>query len=259
MNSSFRVIEAMPLMVMAAMLEWWHEGYLRKYYDKPYKESSSEEENDEEEVNDEESSEKKADNCPPRSKKKKIGAMFNPETCSIELRRGVVFPITEEDVARVLGMPIGDTPVPTKSLESHRQKIEEDFKGGFKGIEISRLENVIWEGQTDGSEVLINIEGAKWPLTCKEFAKSFRPRGLVCRMSNLLVVQSDEFNNVLQVDCDPIKVVYDVLKCEHGQDPTSSSVEWREYCSLQRDEVREEEEVKEKRSRRGKKQKEPYL
>ncbi|KAE9467038.1 hypothetical protein C3L33_01052, partial [Rhododendron williamsianum] len=188
---------------MATMSEWWHEGYLRKYYDKTYEGSSSEEENDEEEVNDEESSEEVADNCPPRPKKKKVPLFiktrcspikfvalirtltddqleaikainpfhtlldvkcahlhraftmqlvqcFNPETCSIELRRGVVVPIIEEDVVRVLGMPIGDTPVPTKCLESHRQKIEEDFNGGFKGIEIFKLENVIREGQTDG-------------------------------------------------------------------------------------------------------------
>ncbi|XP_058190909.1 uncharacterized protein LOC131308109 [Rhododendron vialii] len=57
--------------VMAAMSEWWHEGYLRKKYDKPYSGSSSEEENDEVDVNDEESSEQEGDNCPPRPKKKK--------------------------------------------------------------------------------------------------------------------------------------------------------------------------------------------
>ncbi|KAI8567878.1 hypothetical protein RHMOL_Rhmol02G0155500 [Rhododendron molle] len=74
---------------------------------------------------------------------------FNPETCSIEFRRGVVVHITEDDVARVLGMPIRDTPVPTECLEAHRQKIEDDFKGGFKGIEIFKLENVIKEGHTD--------------------------------------------------------------------------------------------------------------
>ncbi|XP_058223210.1 uncharacterized protein LOC131332918 [Rhododendron vialii] len=75
---------------------------------------------------------------------------FNPETCSIEFRRGLIVHITEEDVARVLGMPIGDTPVPTECLELHRTKIEEDFKGGFKGIEIVKLEKVIKEGATDG-------------------------------------------------------------------------------------------------------------
>ncbi|XP_058192092.1 uncharacterized protein LOC131309481 [Rhododendron vialii] len=75
---------------------------------------------------------------------------FNPETCSIEFRRGLIVHITEEDVGRVLGMPIGDTPVPTECLELHRTKIEEDFKGGFKGIEIVKLENVIKKGDTDG-------------------------------------------------------------------------------------------------------------
>ncbi|KAG5553284.1 hypothetical protein RHGRI_011221 [Rhododendron griersonianum] len=75
---------------------------------------------------------------------------FNPETCNIEFRRGVDVHITEEDVARVLGMPIGDTPVPTECLESHIQKIEGDFNGGFKGIEILKLENVIKKGHTDG-------------------------------------------------------------------------------------------------------------
>ncbi|XP_058189376.1 uncharacterized protein LOC131306962 [Rhododendron vialii] len=75
---------------------------------------------------------------------------FNPKTCSIEFRRGLIVHITEEDVARVLGMPIGDTLVPTECLELHRTKIEEDFKGGFKGIEIVKLENVIKEGDTDG-------------------------------------------------------------------------------------------------------------
>ncbi|KAI8524119.1 hypothetical protein RHMOL_Rhmol13G0124800 [Rhododendron molle] len=70
---------------------------------------------------------------------------FNPETCSIEFRRGVVVHITEDGVARVLGMSIGDTPVPTECLEAHRQKIEEDFKGGrrdcffFGGMEIILL------------------------------------------------------------------------------------------------------------------------
>ncbi|KAF7154723.1 hypothetical protein RHSIM_Rhsim01G0103900 [Rhododendron simsii] len=68
----------------------------------------------------------------------------------IKFRRGVVVLITEKDVARVLEMPIGNTPVPTECLESHRQKIEEDFNGGFKGIEILKLENVIKEGHTDG-------------------------------------------------------------------------------------------------------------
>ncbi|KAG5543893.1 hypothetical protein RHGRI_016601 [Rhododendron griersonianum] len=75
---------------------------------------------------------------------------FNPQTCSIEFRRGVVVHITEEDVARVLGMPIGDTPVPTECLELHRRKIEEDFSGGYKGIEIITLENEIKKGHTDG-------------------------------------------------------------------------------------------------------------
>ncbi|KAI8527538.1 hypothetical protein RHMOL_Rhmol12G0083100 [Rhododendron molle] len=132
--------------VMAAMSEWWHDGYLRKTYDETYQGSSSEEGNDEEEVNDEEWSEEEGDICPPRptkkkskaesKKKKKVPAFamhlvqcFNPETCSIEFRRGVVVHITEEDVARVLGMPIGDAPVPTECLESHRRKIQEDFNG----------------------------------------------------------------------------------------------------------------------------------
>ncbi|KAE9463061.1 hypothetical protein C3L33_05032, partial [Rhododendron williamsianum] len=198
--------------VMAAMSEWWHEGFWRKHYDKTYEGSSDGEENDDEEVNDEEASEQEANNCLPPPKKKKsegeskkkkkvqpfiktrcsprkfialirsliedqVGAIkeinpfhtllnvkcthlhrafamqlvqcFNPDTCSIELRRGIVFPITKEDVARVLGMPIGDTPVPTECLESYRQKIK-DFEGCFKGIELSRLENVIREGKTDG-------------------------------------------------------------------------------------------------------------
>ncbi|KAI8568793.1 hypothetical protein RHMOL_Rhmol02G0228000 [Rhododendron molle] len=74
---------------------------------------------------------------------------FNPDSCSIEFRRGTVVHITEDDVARVLGMPIGDTPVPTECVEAHRQKIEADFKGGFKGIEILQLENVLKEGHTD--------------------------------------------------------------------------------------------------------------
>ncbi|KAG5527869.1 hypothetical protein RHGRI_028709 [Rhododendron griersonianum] len=47
-------------------------------------------------------------------------------------------------------MLIGDTPVPTKCLELHRQKIEEDFSGGYKGIEINTLENEIKKGHTDG-------------------------------------------------------------------------------------------------------------
>ncbi|KAG5551429.1 hypothetical protein RHGRI_009747 [Rhododendron griersonianum] len=76
---------------------------------------------------------------------------FNPETCSIEFRRGVVVHITEEDVARVLGMPIGDTPVPTECLESHRQKIQQDFHGGYKEIKIVELENEIKKQSTDGS------------------------------------------------------------------------------------------------------------
>ncbi|KAG5554468.1 hypothetical protein RHGRI_012115 [Rhododendron griersonianum] len=76
---------------------------------------------------------------------------FNPETCSIEFRRGVVVHITEEDVARVLGMPIGDTPVPTECLESHKQKIQQDFHGGYKEIKIVELENEIKKQSTDGS------------------------------------------------------------------------------------------------------------
>ncbi|KAG5516646.1 hypothetical protein RHGRI_037396 [Rhododendron griersonianum] len=76
---------------------------------------------------------------------------FNPETCSIEFRRGVIVHITEEDVARVLGMPIGDTPVPTECLESHRQKIQQDFHGGYKEIKIVELENEIKKQSTDGS------------------------------------------------------------------------------------------------------------
>ncbi|KAG5524269.1 hypothetical protein RHGRI_031066 [Rhododendron griersonianum] len=76
---------------------------------------------------------------------------FNPETCSIEFRRGVVVHITEEDVARVLGMPIGDTPVPTECLESHRQKIQQDFHGGYKEIKIVELENEIKKQSTDGT------------------------------------------------------------------------------------------------------------
>ncbi|KAG5513037.1 hypothetical protein RHGRI_038544 [Rhododendron griersonianum] len=76
---------------------------------------------------------------------------FNPETCSIEFRRGVVVHITEEDVARVLGMPIGDTPVPTECLESHRRKIQQDFHGGYKEIKIVELENEIKKQSTDGS------------------------------------------------------------------------------------------------------------
>ncbi|KAG5556930.1 hypothetical protein RHGRI_007238 [Rhododendron griersonianum] len=75
---------------------------------------------------------------------------FNPETCSIEFRRGVVVHITEEDVARVLGMPIGDTPVPIECLESHRQKIQQDFHGGYKEIKIVELENEIKNQSTDG-------------------------------------------------------------------------------------------------------------
>ncbi|KAI8527539.1 hypothetical protein RHMOL_Rhmol12G0083100 [Rhododendron molle] len=140
------VVPPMKVKVMAAMSEWWHDGYLRKTYDETYQGSSSEEGNDEEEVNDEEWSEEEGDICPPRptkkkskaesKKKKKVPAFamhlvqcFNPETCSIEFRRGVVVHITEEDVARVLGMPIGDAPVPTECLESHRRKIQEDFNG----------------------------------------------------------------------------------------------------------------------------------
>ncbi|KAG5564819.1 hypothetical protein RHGRI_000873 [Rhododendron griersonianum] len=57
--------------MMAAMLKWWHEGFLRKHYDKTYEGSSSEEENDDDEVNDEELSKEEAENCPPRPKKKK--------------------------------------------------------------------------------------------------------------------------------------------------------------------------------------------
>ncbi|KAG5562415.1 hypothetical protein RHGRI_005224 [Rhododendron griersonianum] len=76
---------------------------------------------------------------------------FNPETCSIEFRRGVVVHITEEDVARVLGMPIGDTPVPTECLESHSRKIQQDFHGGYKEIKIVELENEIKKQRTDGS------------------------------------------------------------------------------------------------------------
>ncbi|KAI8545315.1 hypothetical protein RHMOL_Rhmol07G0031000 [Rhododendron molle] len=46
---------------------------------------------------------------------------------------------------------------------------------------------------------------------------------------------------------------------DYGQDLASSSVEWKECCTIERDEVREEKEVKKKRSRGGKKQKKPYL
>ncbi|KAG5548668.1 hypothetical protein RHGRI_014124 [Rhododendron griersonianum] len=98
----------------------------------------------------------------------------------------------------------------------------------------------------DLSEVLISIEGAKWPLTRKEVGESFRPRGLVPNMvmytftewrmmkeravatngrpsrhifapafaSNLLAAQSDEFSTVLRDDCDPNKLGYDLLKCD---------------------------------------------
>ncbi|KAF7112351.1 hypothetical protein RHSIM_RhsimUnG0238400 [Rhododendron simsii] len=77
--------------------------------------------------------------------------------------------------------------------------------------------NYLTRGSTnDLCEVLICIEGAKWPLTRKEVGESFRPRGLVCNMSNLLAAQSDEFNNLLRDDCDPDKVGYDVLKCNMG-------------------------------------------
>ncbi|KAG5565678.1 hypothetical protein RHGRI_001553 [Rhododendron griersonianum] len=57
--------------VMAAMSEWWHEGFWRKHYDKTYEGSSDGEENYDEEVNDEEASEQEANNCPPPPKKKK--------------------------------------------------------------------------------------------------------------------------------------------------------------------------------------------
>ncbi|KAF7139130.1 hypothetical protein RHSIM_Rhsim07G0089400 [Rhododendron simsii] len=47
-------------------------------------------------------------------------------------------------------------------------------------------------------------------------------------MSNLLVVQSDEFNNVLLVDCDLVKVGYDVLKYDMLFLPVLQSEHW--YC-----------------------------
>ncbi|KAF7136121.1 hypothetical protein RHSIM_Rhsim08G0133200 [Rhododendron simsii] len=159
--------------VMAAISKWWHKGYWQKKYDETYEGSSNEEDNDEEEVNDDKSSQEEGDNYQCDAIKAfnafhtlldvKCGHLhrafvmhlvqcFNPETCSIEFMRGVVVHIAEEDVARVLGMPIGKTPVPTECLESHRNKIEENFNGGFKGIEILKLENVIKEGHTDGRQ-----------------------------------------------------------------------------------------------------------
>ncbi|XP_058211728.1 uncharacterized protein LOC131323908 [Rhododendron vialii] len=123
--------------------------------------------------------------------------------------------------------------------------------------------NYLIRGPTnDLSEVLIRIEGAKWPLTHKEVAQSFKLRGLVCNMvmytftdwrmlkerahatkahpsrhifspafaSNLLATESDKYSNVLRDDCDPDKLGYDVLKCDMLSLPVLESEHWFCVC-----------------------------
>ncbi|KAI8554171.1 hypothetical protein RHMOL_Rhmol05G0078100 [Rhododendron molle] len=54
------------------------------------------------------------------------------------------------------------------------------------------IKNHTWVGVHNklfwhNNEVLIRIEGAKWPLTRKEVGESFRPKDLVCNMSCLSI------------------------------------------------------------------------
>ncbi|KAH7853745.1 hypothetical protein Vadar_006164 [Vaccinium darrowii] len=63
----------------------------------------------------------------------KLADRFNPDNQTLEFKNGRVFPIMEEDVARVLGLPIGDIPVPNVCEGIHRDKMNDYFQE-FKAI-----------------------------------------------------------------------------------------------------------------------------
>ena len=78
----------------------------------------------------------------------KLADRFNPDNRSLEFKNGRVCPITEEDVARVSGLPIGDIPVPNVCEGIHRDKMNEYFKE-FKGIKLSVLRDVVLTKKCD--------------------------------------------------------------------------------------------------------------
>ncbi|KAG5564180.1 hypothetical protein RHGRI_000390 [Rhododendron griersonianum] len=143
-------------------------------------------------------------------------------------------------------------------IKETRDEIEEEGEVGGQKSYMGRRPL----SESRKSEVLIRIEGAKWPLTRKEVGESFRPRGLVCNMvmytftewrmmkeravatngrpsrhifapafaSNLLATKSDEFSTVLRDDCDPDKLGYDLLKCDMLFLPVLESDHWFCVC-----------------------------
>jgi len=78
----------------------------------------------------------------------KLADRFNPDNRTLEFKNGRVCPITEEDVARVSGLPIGDIPVPNVCEGIHRDKMNEYFKE-FKGIKLSVLRDVVLTKKCD--------------------------------------------------------------------------------------------------------------
>ncbi|KAH7867107.1 hypothetical protein Vadar_028905 [Vaccinium darrowii] len=71
---------------------------------------------------------------------------FNPKNRTLEFRNGLCCRVTEEDVARVLGFPIGHIVVPTECEDIHRDKVEEDFPNldnAYKAINLSHLKAMI--------------------------------------------------------------------------------------------------------------------
>ncbi|KAI8534870.1 hypothetical protein RHMOL_Rhmol10G0130300 [Rhododendron molle] len=114
---------------------------------------------------------------------------------------------------------------PIKTKRRRNVKPSPSIKSPYVAVPFVKTTKITTEEETiikylmngptnDLSEVLIRIKGAKWPLTRKEVAESFRVRGHVSNMSNLLASESDEFSTVLRDDCDPDKLGYELLKCD---------------------------------------------
>ncbi|KAH7850077.1 hypothetical protein Vadar_027577 [Vaccinium darrowii] len=78
----------------------------------------------------------------------KLADRFNPDNQTLEFKNGHVCPITEEDVARVSRLPIGDIPVPIVCEGMHGDKMNGYFKE-FKGIKLSALRDVVLKKKSD--------------------------------------------------------------------------------------------------------------
>ncbi|KAI8552554.1 hypothetical protein RHMOL_Rhmol06G0275900 [Rhododendron molle] len=130
---------------------------------------------------------------------------------------------------------------PIKTKRRRNVKPSPSIKSPYVAVPFVKTTKITTEEETiikylmngptnDLSEVLIRIKGAKWPLTRKEVAESFRVRGHVSNMSNLLASESDEFSTVLRDDCDPDKVGYELLKCDMLFLPVLESQHWFCVC-----------------------------